>query len=121
MLTANSRALHRVSPALLDERIDDKRDADTLVLRDQHDSEPAALDFPTVRRYPRTTGEAFRDAEYATALDGFPAEQPDPFASFEDFLDWIDARWRTWFATAIAIGAALAVFTLFFAKGGTPQ
>ncbi len=80
-----------------------------------------AADFPTTRRYPRTASEAFKDADYATALDGFPAEQPDPFASFEDFLDWIDARWRTWFACGIAIAASLAVFTLYFAKGGTPQ
>lgn len=113
MITANSRTLHRVDTALHGG------------MTNLQDTEPGGLltadDFPTTRRYARTTGEAFKDAEYATALDGFPSEQPDPLASFEDFLDWVDARWRTWFATAIAIGASLAVFTLYFAKGGTPQ
>lgn len=44
MLTANSRALHRVDTSLLDERLDDKRDADTLAWRDRVDSDLQHLD-----------------------------------------------------------------------------
>ena len=58
MLTANSRALHRVDTALLDERLDDKRDADTLAWRDRVDSDMQFLDdtpvpTPAVRCAPR--------------------------------------------------------------------
>lgn len=128
MITANSRRPHCVDTASsrltmrdLEARDDERHDEDTLLLRDLHSSEPLPLDVPTTRRFPRTAAEAFRGPDYSDPLDGFPSEQPDPFASFEGFLDWIDARWKTWFAFAIAAGAALALITLFFAKGGTSQ
>ena len=78
--------------------------------------EPEQEPLDTVRRYPRTASEAFKDAAYTNPLDGWPSETPTPFERFEDALDYLDKNVGRWLAYMIVGALALAGIVRWWLK-----